>query len=76
MEPLFYVMAIMGCGDAVATCEEARVEPARYENVAQCQSAMEASLIRNADLAYPTILANCQSNRERLARGRDQRAAG
>lgn len=76
MEPLFYVMAIMGCGDTATACEEARVEPVRYQTVAQCQAAMGESLIRNTDLAYPTILANCQSNRERMARSVDQRAAG
>ena len=35
MEPLFYVMAIMGCGDGNVSCTEARVIPARYEKMAQ-----------------------------------------
>ena len=33
MEPLFYVMAIMGCGDGQAQCPQARVEPAQYQSM-------------------------------------------
>lgn len=76
MEPLFYVMAILGCGDGAAACQEARVEPVRYENAAQCHAAMEPALLRNSDLAFPTIAANCQSNAARISQKRDKRSAG
>jgi hypothetical protein len=68
MDPLFYVIAIMGCGDLGNTCQEARVEPVRYESAAKCQAAMGDALLRNSDLSYPTIGAACQTNRERTAR--------
>ena len=40
MEPVFYVMAILGCGDFQDQCQQARVEPVRYQSAAQCQAAM------------------------------------
>lgn len=75
MDPLFYVIAIMGCGDIGNSCQEARVEPARYESAAQCQAAMRDALLRNSDLSFPTIGAACQTNRERTAKA-DGRARG
>ena len=62
MEAAFFVMAIMGCGDANTACTEARVDPVRYSNVAQCQAAMLAALARNSDLSFPVISATCRSN--------------
>lgn len=68
MEPIFYVIALMGCGDGAAQCREARVEPARYESAARCHAAMEAALVRNTDLAYPVITAACQQRGPRWVR--------
>jgi hypothetical protein len=62
MEAAFFVMAIMGCGDANTACTEARVDPVHYSNVAQCQAAMPAALARNNDLSFPVISATCRSN--------------
>lgn len=67
MEPLFYVMAIMGCGDGSRQCEQARVEPARYHSAMLCQAAMPAALARNSDLSYPVITATCRATGEHLA---------
>lgn len=60
MESLYYVMAIMGCGDDGAACQQARVEAVRYENRAACQAAMSAALSRSTDLSFPVIQATCQ----------------
>lgn len=62
MEAAFFVMAIMGCGDASAGCATARVEPAHYATVQQCQAAMPAALARNTDVDYPVVSAACQRN--------------
>lgn len=67
MDPLFYVMAIMGCSDGSTACAEARVEPARYTSIHQCQQAMPAALMRNTDLAYPVISATCRGSGMRMA---------
>ena len=60
MEPLYYVMAILGCGDDGVACQQARIEPARYPSVSQCQAAMTTALQRHSDLSFPVIQATCQ----------------
>ncbi|GAA0338979.1 hypothetical protein GCM10009087_56830 [Sphingomonas oligophenolica] len=61
MEPLYFVMAIMGCGDGAANCAQTRVEPVHYATAQQCQAAMPAALIRNSDIDYPVVSAACRS---------------
>ena len=62
MEPVFFVMAILGCGDGNVACREARVEPAHYTTVQQCRADLPAALARNTDLSFPTIAASCRAN--------------
>ncbi|VXC51197.1 hypothetical protein [Sphingomonas sp. AX6] len=70
MEPLVYVMAILGCGDPGTQCQEARLEPVTYVSAAQCRTEIPNVLMRSTDLDYPTIGAACQSNRERAAQNK------
>ena len=63
MQPIFFVLAIMGCGDDQQACAEARVEPVRYATVQQCQADLPAALARNTDLSFPVISAACRANR-------------
>lgn len=67
MEPVFYVMAIMGCGDMQEQCREARIAPARYASAAQCQAAMAQVLPNHMDLSFPTIAASCQRRGQQMA---------
>lgn len=60
MQPLFYVIAIMGCSDGSQACQQQRVEPIHYVTPAACQAAMPAALERNTDLDYPTIQVACR----------------
>ncbi|MBR0553055.1 hypothetical protein [Stakelama marina] len=60
MEPLTFVIAIMGCADSGAMCQQARVEEAHYSTAAACQAAIPGALRRNTDLFYPVIEASCQ----------------
>jgi hypothetical protein len=66
MEPLFYVMAIMGCGDGSDQCAQARVEQVQYRSIQACQAAMPAALQRNSDLSYPVISAACRTQGQLL----------
>ena len=70
MDPLFYVMAIMGCGDGNMACQQARIEPAQYHTIAQCQAAMPAALARNSDVDYPVVTASCRATGARLAQAK------
>lgn len=76
MEPLYFVMAIMGCGDGTANCAEARVEPAHYATVQQCQAAMPAALARNSDIDYPVVSAACRSVGQQLVQNSQDRRRG
>ena len=60
MGPVFYVLAIMGCGDGQEQCQAARVEAQRFATVAECQAALPAALARNTDLDYPVVSGACQ----------------
>jgi len=68
MEPLFYVMAIMGCGDGNVQCTEARVVPVRYQSMAQCRAALPVQLAQNTDVPYPMIGAACRTAGAQIAR--------
>lgn len=63
---VYFVMAIMGCGDDGAACRQARIEPVRYQSAAQCQAAMNATLLRHTDLEFPVIEATCRRSTDRM----------
>ena len=73
MEPLYFVMAIMGCSDGSANCAEARIEPVHYQSIQACQAAMPSALQRNTDLSYPVISATCRSNGRQMVQTRADR---
>lgn len=72
MDPLFYVIAIMGCGDGSTACAQARVEPTQYRSIAACQAAVPQVLARNSDIDFPVVSAACQATGQRMAQ-RDSR---
>lgn len=76
MEPLFYVIAIMGCGDGSTACQQARVEPAHYQSIAACQAAMPQVLARNTDIDFPVVSAACQANGQRMVQTRQRTNRG
>jgi hypothetical protein len=67
MGSVFYVIAIMGCGDGQTQCAQQRIEPVRYYSAAQCRAAMPAALIRNTDIDYPTVTAACRQVGQSMA---------
>ena len=76
MEPVFFVLAIMGCGDGSSGCAQARVEPVRYATIRQCQAAMPAALARNTDLSYPVVSAACRGSGTRMVDAPKEPKAG
>jgi hypothetical protein len=67
MEQVFFVLAIIGCGDTATECREVRTEPARYATEAQCRADLIPALARNTDLSYPEIAGNCRASSLRMA---------
>jgi hypothetical protein len=66
MEPVYFVMALLGCADDGSDCRQARVEPARYTSAEACKAQIPAALWRNTDIDFPLIGAECQSSARRV----------
>ena len=60
MEPLMFVMAILGCGESDAACREVRIAETRYATEAECVAATGLELLRHDDVPYPTVVAQCR----------------
>lgn len=71
MEPLIYVMAILGCADGASDCSEMRLAGYRFESRAQCERAIEDQLLGATDLSFPTIAARCVTERQYIAAQRE-----
>lgn len=59
MGPGIFIIAIMGCGEAEAPCQQVRMLEARYESQAACTAATEAAVTRNSDVDFPVVVAEC-----------------
>lgn len=69
MGPAYYIMAILGCGDAQAACEEVRIAPAHYATADACTAASATALYENSDISFPVVMAECRpANRSMAAR--------
>ncbi|WP_419808936.1 hypothetical protein [Sphingomonas sp.] len=73
---MFFVVAIMGCGDGTDACRDARVLPARYETAAQCNAALPQRLAENSDVDFPTIQADCRLRGAQVAEIKPPRRPG
>ncbi|MEO1169704.1 MAG: hypothetical protein AAFW97_13435 [Pseudomonadota bacterium] len=60
MGPAFYVLAIMGCGDAAVECEPLMREDRVFRTEAACLAETEDALIRASYRPYPMLVAQCQ----------------
>lgn len=71
MEPLLFVMAILGCGESDASCREVRIVETRYQSEAACLAATEDQLMRSDNLVFPNVVAECRREgaQVRLLRG-------
>ena len=60
MGPAFYVMAILGCGEADNLCEPVTTLATRYESAAACEAATTGAIERHSDILYPVVVAQCR----------------
>lgn len=59
MGPGIFLIAIMGCGEADAPCQQVRLLETRYESQAACSAATDKALAANSDADFPVIVAQC-----------------
>ena len=60
MGPAFYVMAILGCGEAESACEPVGVTEQMYQSIDACTAATPDAVNQHSDLAYPVVVAQCE----------------
>jgi hypothetical protein len=59
MGPGTFLIAILGCGEAEAPCAQVRMLETRYESRAACTAASDDAVMRNSDVDYPVVVAQC-----------------
>lgn len=59
MGPGIFLIAIFGCGEGNQACQPVRTLETRYESHAACMAATEGALMRNSDVDYPNVVAQC-----------------
>ena len=67
MGPVAYVIAILGCADGSAACQQVATMPDRYESQAACQAATTAALASSSEFDFPTVVAQCRTAKPRPA---------
>jgi hypothetical protein len=67
MGPAGYLIAILGCGESDAPCQQVQLAPVRYESEAACLAASGEQVARHADLPYPVVVAECRPAAARTA---------
>ena len=72
MGPALYVMAVLGCGEGQAPCQQVEVLATRYESREACLAASDGALARLSGVDFPIVVAQC---REEAAAAAPLRAA-
>ena len=67
MDTVYYVIAILGCGDGQIQCAPVATVPTHFKSEAACAAATREALIANSDLDFPTLVARCRRGGPRPA---------
>jgi hypothetical protein len=59
MGPALFVIAILGCGEGDAPCEQVRRLDTPYQSQASCMAATEAAMAANSEANDPVVVAQC-----------------
>ena len=59
MTAIVYLMALFGCGEGEAACQQLAVLETRYESRADCVAATEAAVASSINDDYPILVAQC-----------------
>lgn len=60
MGPVFYVMAILGCGEADTACEPVATAATQYQSREACNEATTSVIEQHSDILYPVVVAQCR----------------
>lgn len=59
MGPGLFVLAILGCGDGAAMCQQVARDDTVYRSEAACLAGSDDVLIRESSRPYPLLMAEC-----------------
>lgn len=60
MGPAIFVLAILGCGEADAPCQQVSIVNTAFSSEAACGEATGDAVERNQDIPYPVVVAECR----------------
>jgi hypothetical protein len=61
MGPGLFVIAILGCGDGSAQCQQVAMLPTRYESRASCAAATGPALMGATQYDFSELQAECRA---------------
>lgn len=61
MGPAYFIIAILGCGEADMSCDEIGRTASSYQDMGSCMAATEIAMQRHSDIPYPVVVAQCRS---------------
>ena len=65
MEPVYYVIAILGCADGSTQCTPVATVPTHYASQEACTAGTQQALNANSDFDFPTLVAECRATQPR-----------
>ena len=73
MEPVYYVIAILGCADGSTACTPVATVPTHYASHSACSAGTGDALLANSNFDFPTIVAQCRAEKASKTAAQDKR---
>ena len=61
MEPVYYVIAILGCSRRLGAVHAGSDVPTHYASREACSARTQQALLTNNDFDFPTLVAECRA---------------
>ena len=61
MEPVYYVIAILGCSDGSTQCTPVATLPTHYASQEACSEQTGEALVANNRFDFPSLVAECRA---------------
>ncbi len=71
MEPVYYVIAILGCSDGSVQCTPVATMPTHYSSHEACSAGTQQALLTNNEFDFPTLVAECRVTDPRTIAAKD-----
>ena len=72
MEPVYYVIAILGCADGSTQCTPVATVPTQYASQQACTAETQQALLARNDFDFPTIIAECRASVPRASAAQER----